>query len=289
MNRTHVQVWVCAPGSGAAPLNSTALNLTEALAATADPRTAPPFGAGLGPLQPGPAVRINVVLSSNLSAAALADLQRSLCGVVWDLSDPSDADRCEWQLWVDLQAGANGEVWDDSARQWTASGDGYLAAPGDGGAGFWTASVTALMESNGNASRARARITSEVNSAGFRSAHHVAAKPGVTVSGDGGARTGGLQYFAHVDAPSPAAKRGAGSPLGCSSHYECMAGYFCSNYAMQQILINSQAACDLCETCFYSDQYPIDGACPQDRCGPRAGTFPRLFPPAPPPPSKYDD
>ena len=266
---SNLQAWVCGPGS--VLQISAGLNLREALSSIRDPRKVP-FRETLGPLQPGPVLRMNIVLSQRPSPAKLSDLRQRLCGAVWNLTSPNNVDRCEWQLWVELADGANGEVWDDSTRRWIPSNrENYQAS-----VATCTVSVTALMESNSDASRARHLLNREVNSAAFASTFKIASMKNVTLSGDSGSRTGNKQYFAHVTAPSPAAKRDQDSSLGCASHYECKDGLFCSTYAMQSWKMKTWAACAPCETCF-SELYTVEKSCPADRCGPRAGTYPKCW------------
>jgi len=125
-----------------------------------------PHSNTIGPLEPGLMVRMNIVLIQRPSNETLSALNTRLCGAVWNLSDPVNAERCYWQIWVELAEGANGEVWDDRLRAWTAMGsDGFGQVQGT--MGFWTVAVTMLIESNSNASLARHKINSEVNSAAF--------------------------------------------------------------------------------------------------------------------------
>ena len=276
---SNLLVWVCKNETipDSIPYNVTELNLAQTLSTWSDPRPSPPFSNGLGLLEPGPMVRVNIVLSKRPSARQLSDIRQRLCeAAIWNLTDPGDSDRCEWQLWVELMEGANGEKWDDGARQWIPCGK-YDFVEGRAGMELWTVSVTSLMSSNNNASLARNLINTEINSASFISTFQVAAVINVTISGDNGARTGNKQYFAHVTAPYPAFKRAPTSSLGCSSHYECQDGYFCSIYGLQSWKIGTWASCDRCETCFDVQYYPIDQTCPEDRCGPRVGTFPNCW------------
>ena len=189
---SNLLVWVCKNETipDSIPYNVTELNLAQTLSTWSDPRPSPPFSNGLGLLEPGPMVRVNIVLSKRPSARQLSDIRQRLCeAAIWNLTDPGDSDRCEWQLWVELMEGANGEKWDDGARQWIPCGK-YDFVEGRAGMELWTVSVTSLMSSNNNASLARNLINTEINSASFISTFQVAAVINVTISGDNGARTG---------------------------------------------------------------------------------------------------
>jgi hypothetical protein len=268
---SNLQLQLCSNGSAG---NLTSINVTDALAQIVDDRFEP-VQSFLGPLQPGPIVKMSIVLEQSLSSSALFGLRQRLCAAVWNTTDPANADRCEWQLWAELSSDAYGEIWDDDQRMWMPTSVGF--GDGEVNATYWTVTVTVLMDSNGNASRAKFSINNEANSASFMSTFHVAKVANITVSGDSGTKTGNKQYFAHVIAPFPPVKRDSESKLGCTSHHECQDGYFCSFSGYQSYLIGTSASCDRCETCLDSDMHPIDGSCPEDRCGPRVGTFPKCW------------
>ena len=83
----------------------------------------------------------------------------------------------------------------------------------------------------------------------------------------------------------PAIKRDERSVYGCTSHYDCKDGFFCSNYALNSWdtpqgpnrFVGAWAGCDSCETCLDPEMHPVDGSCPLDKCGPRAGTYPKCW------------
>jgi hypothetical protein len=137
-----------------------------------------------------------------------------------------------------------------------------------------------LMESNTNASRARHLITKEVNSPEFVQSFHVLEMRNVTSSGESSARTGGKQFFAHVSAPSPRVKRNSAElKYGCSTHYECKNRFFCSRSALQTFAESFSGWADYgggCLPCFQCFD-PIDGVCPEDKCGPLVGAFPKCW------------
>ena len=272
-------VWLC--GNGTAAQDASFLNLTDALAAVNKRQLTgnswDNASETLGPLEPGPFVGVDVLVGAPPDAAGLRDLQLRLCGVVWNLSAVGD-ERCEWQIWADVSAGARAVVWDDKL--------GWIPAA-HAQQGVWTVSVTALLESNARASNARAQLTAEINSDSFKAAFSVLPNPRVTASGESGARFGFKQYFAYAVAPRPAAKRGTGSPFGCISHYECQGGQYCStsNRKSQNgptatylggAPAGSGGVCDDCWRCLDASS-PMDGVCPEDRCGPRAGLYPKCW------------
>ena len=148
----------------------------------------------------------------------------------------------------------------------------------------WTASVTALAESNSLAARARFRLTKEINDPDFVGLFTVVPMVNVSASGDqeNPALFNFKQYFAHVTAPTPVQTRKSDSQYGCMTHYECDVGLFCSWFALKtwndaNVYVGMGAGCDDCRTCFDSNMYPWDRACPEDKCGPRAGTFPKCW------------
>jgi hypothetical protein len=280
--------WTCSAPSSA-PERVSVFNITDSLGQTSkrgvthsdldDPTES------FGPLEPGPLVQIKFLVSRRLGGADLTRLRRQVCGVVsrtvWLGAEGVYNQQCEWLLWADIEDGANVEMWSDGMPE---SPDGYRGwVPSDNGQRAeesWTVSLTALIMSNVQAQAARVQIMDEVNSPGFASSFHLVPMVSVTLSGDGGARTGFKQYFSHVTAPTPAVKRGIDSKYGCLTNYECAEGMFCSYHAVRtwsrDDYVGFGPACDACETCL-NDQTPVDGKCPEDKCGPRAGTFPRCW------------
>ena len=197
---------------------------------------------------------------------------------MWNISELGDEEICKWRLWTEIEAGLNVEVWKNSdleyyflSSYWSKADD--LDVKND----VWTVCLTALMESNTNASRARYLITKEVNSPEFIQSFHVLKMKNVTSSGESSARTSGKQLFAHVSAPIPWDRRYEKEyQYGCSTHYECWPGYICSKRALATFAESFEGiggGCVPCNQCFD----PIDGVCPEDECGPLVGAFPKCW------------
>ena len=273
----NLALWVC--GSDSVPNLITVINVTDALSGISKFQLTQSIydnpSETLGPLEPGPIVRVKFLVAKRFTSANLSSIARRVCAAVWNVS--GDSEQCEWQIWAALEAGTNVEVWSDADRRWVASSNGMNAK-----ASVWTVSLTLLAESNSFAAWARYRTTREVNSADFVREFQVVSMVNVTTSGDGAGLTNNRQYFAHVMAPAPANKRGVDSIYGCMTHYECGSGLFCSYFALRtwnnaDVYVGSMAACEDCRTCFDADQYTIDGSCPEDKCGPRVGTYPKCW------------
>ena len=274
---SNLTVWVCSSGSG--PKQISVLNITDALSSVNKLQlTQSSFDTAdetLGPLEPGPTVRIQILVATSLTDAALTEMREQLCAAVWNVSESSE--QCQWQMWATVAAGANVEVWSDADQEWVMSNNGFGAT-----SSVWTVSLTVLSESNSAASWTRYRITNQVNSAAFMQQFQLIPMVNVTVSGDSGVLTSYKQYFAHVTAPSPSQRRGTNSKYGCLTHYECGSGLFCSYFALwtwngNDLYVGGGAGCDDCRSCFDSEIYTQDGACPEDKCGPRVGTYPRCW------------
>jgi hypothetical protein len=278
---SQLRVWTCrAPFSS--PSNTSILNITAALKnmkAYELTRNTYDMDKSVGPLEPGPIVNIHFLVNTQLFDNNVRSLRSRICQSVWNR--PENQERCNWQIWIDIEDGANIEIWsDDEPPSWHAYDNGLTA-------NVWTVSVTILMESNSHAARARHLLTKIVNSNDFILNFHVEKVKKVTLSGDYGALLNNNQYFAHVTAPWPIQKRDQRSVYGCTSHYDCAEGLFCSFFALktwdqgnrqiQDQFLGMSYGCDTCNTCFDSEAYAIDGSCPQDKCGPRSGTLPKCW------------
>jgi hypothetical protein len=277
---SKLKVWTCRTALSE-PSDISFLNITDALYKIQKydiTQNTYDLDKPVGPLEPGPMVNMNFAVNKELSKVESDLLRLQLCQAVWNISD--DPEMCNWQIWVDIEVGSNIEIWsDDDPPSWQ-SYDNILST----NTNIWTVSVTVLMESNSNAARARYLLTKKVNADDFIQAYKVL-RANVTVSGDSGALPSGaltnnFAYFAHVTAPWPAMKRDERSIYGCATHYECADGLFCSLYAINtwdKTNVGYGYGCDSCKTCLDSEMYAIDGSCPQDKCGPRAGTYPKCW------------
>jgi hypothetical protein len=299
---SNLKAWACSnPGQDSGPQQVSILNISKALrqnrrldlmAAPFEDDTTVGIDAILGPieLEPGPVVRSQFLVLTSLDSTDLQRLKDRLCAVVFDTPE-GPSDRCAWQIWVDAEAGCNVEVWSDEVARWQPYNSSLF------GSNVWTVSVTVLMESNSAASRARYLITKEMNTEAFVRTFHLATTLGQ--SQPRGLRADQLVdlklNFAHVVAPRPAEKRTATSLYGCTSHYECGAGLFCSTSALRsfsadrKIFLGSgditgrSAGCDLCAVCWSGTQSgtfdlgPFDLSCPEDKCGPRMGVIPQCW------------
>ena len=124
---------------------------------------------------------------------------------------------------------------------------------------LWKVSFKMIMKSNSNAARASFLLSKLANSDVFRAQYPLKEKA----------------YYASVATPS--AKYGNNSVYGCASHYDCMAGMFCSLSAQQIWGVNyvgGGAACDLCQYCLSDYVDAIDKWCPRDKCGAKSGSYP---------------
>ena len=274
---SNVAAWIC--GSDSVPNKVSVLNVTTALSSISKfqltQSTYDDPGETLGPLEPGPTVRIRFIVSKRFSDEDLVNIRRRACAVVWNIS--ADSEKCEWQVWATVDAGANVEEWSDESVAWVMSNNGIKS-----NSAAWTVTLNFLAESNSYADWIRYKITTEVNTEEFAVLYHLISMVNVTTSGDSGALTNYKQYFAHVTAPAPSKKRGIDSIYGCSTHYECSSGLFCSFFALRtwngaDVFVGSSAACDDCRTCLDSGIYTIAGSCPEDKCGPRVGTYPQCW------------
>ena len=193
---SNLKVWIC-PTPLSTPTNISALNLTEALLTTQMvTKTQDSDNLGIGPmiplrpLEPGPMVNMNFLVNQALSSGELESLRLELCEKIWDNQVLTEDDKCQWQIWVDLESGSNIEMWRDDGWFWVRNENEFFVL-------VWTVSVTVLMKSNSEAAQARNRLTQKVNKDDFIRLYHVQST-NATASGDIGALTNNFQYFAHV-------------------------------------------------------------------------------------------
>ncbi len=124
---------------------------------------------------------------------------------------------------------------------------------------IWSLSVKSVYKSNSNAARANFLVTKLVNSVSFRNQFRLIAP----------------EYFPVIISPSAILSRH--SPFGCTSHYDCAEGLFCSLNALRiwsSANRGGGAACDSCQYCVSDDMDPIDKWCPRDKCGAKTAGYP---------------
>lgn len=139
-------------------------------------------------------------------------------------------------------------------RMWTT-----ISETTTGNQTFWKLTAKSIYKSNSNAARANFLVTKLVNSGSFRKQFPLKESA----------------YFPAIISPHSNLKRD--TTFGCTSHYDCAEGLFCSLTALRiwsGDYRGAGAVCDDCQYCISDDIDPIDKWCPRDKCGVNSGGYP---------------